>query len=140
MKQAFMLLVVLTGLFQLGYVGFGYEAVYRIAYGAIALMALMISGTFLWLYIVRATPLALGMAYGWAGAGLVLGWWYLYHLLGRPEWAGESPVLFFILPFYFVGAVLHFAVIHRSFGRHGMQFIAPVLAAVCVSTLAYLAF
>lgn len=138
MKQAFMLLVALIGLFQLGNMALGYDAVYRIAYGAIALMALMIAGTFLWLYFLRATPLALGMAYGWAGAGLVLGWWYLYNLLGQPDWARHSPVLFVILPFYFVGAVLHFAVIHRSFGCHGLRFLAPIVLAITVSTAIYL--
>jgi hypothetical protein len=140
MKQAFVLLMLLIGLFHLGYLGLGYEAMYQVAYGAITLMALMISGTFLWLFVQRATPLALGMAYGWAGAGLVLGWWYLYHLTGRPGWAVDSPVLFVILPFYFVGAVLHFAVIHRSFGRHGMSFLWPVALSVVVSSLLYLLF
>lgn len=140
MKQAFALLVLLIGLFQVGHALLGYDTVYRIAYGAIALMALMISGTFLWLYVLRATPLALGMAYSWAGAGFVLGWWWVYHLSGQSDALRESPALFNLLPFYFVGAVLHFAVIHRSFGRHGATFLWPIAGAVGLSAGLYLLF
>lgn len=138
MKQAVMLLVALMALFRLGYEVMGYQAVYQIAYGAITLMALMIAATFLWLFVVRATPLALGMAYSWAGAGGVLGWWWVYNAAGQPAWSVESPHLFLLLPFYFVGAVLHFAVIHRSFGRHGTAFLWPVAAALAASSLIYL--
>ncbi len=138
MKQAFLLLVVLVALFQGGYLLFGYAAVYQVAYGAITLMALMIAATFLWLFVVRATPLALGMAYSWAGAGSVMGWWWFFNLSGQPDWLRMSPVLFAFLPFYFVGAVLHFAVIHRSFGLHGLAFLVPVLGAVGISAGIYL--
>ncbi len=138
MKQALLLLVALMALFQVGYQVLGYAVVYQIAYGAITLMALMIAATFLWLFVVRATPLALGMAYSWAGAGLVMGWWWIYNLSGQPVWLRESPVLFSLLPFYFVGAVLHFAVIHRSFGWHGAAFLWPVIGAVAVSAGVYL--
>ncbi len=138
MKQAFMLLILLVGLFQLGHLLLGYQLVYQVAYGAITLMALMIAATFLWLFMVRATPLALGMAYSWAGAGFVLGWWWYFKLLGHPEVLRESPVLFNFLPFYFVGAVLHFAVIHRSFGLHGAAFLLPVIGAVALSAGIYL--
>ena len=137
MKQAFMLLMALVALFQAGYELFGYAAVYEVAYGAITLMALMIAATFLWLFVVRATPLALGMAYSWAGAGAVMGWWWVVQLSGRPDWLSMSPVLFAFLPFYFVGAVLHFAVIYRSFGLHGLAFLVPVALAVGVSAGVY---
>ena len=137
MKQAFMLLVVLIALFVLGERAWGYRAVVEVAYGAITLMAGMIAATFLWLFVVRATPLALGMAYSWAGAGCVMGWWWVYNLAGQPEWLAQSPVLVAFLPFYFVGAVLHFAVIHRSFGLHGLAFLVPVALAVGVSAGVY---
>lgn len=138
MKQAFMLLVVLIALFVLGERAWGYRAVVEVAYGAITLMAGMIAATFLWLFVVRATPLALGMAYSWAGAGAVMGWWWFFNLSGQPDWLRASPVLFAFLPLYFVGAVLHFAVIHRSFGLHGLAFLVPVLGAVALSTGIYL--
>ncbi len=138
MKQAFVLLIFLTGIFALGERLWGYRAVVEVAYGAITLMAGMIAATFLWLFMVRATPLALGMAYSWAGAAFVMGWWWLYNLAGQPPWLAESPVLFAFLPFYFVGAVLHFAVIHRSFGLHGLAFLLPVGLSVAVSAGLYL--
>ncbi|MCP5037040.1 MAG: hypothetical protein GY945_05500 [Rhodobacteraceae bacterium] len=132
------MLLALIAMFQIGYYLLGYQAVYQVAYGAITLMAMMIAATFLWLFVVRATPLALGMAYSWAGAGFVLGWWWLFNLNGQPLWLRESPVLFAFLPFYFVGAVLHFAVIHRSFGLHGAAFLLPVIGAVGLSAGIYL--
>lgn len=138
MKQAFMLLLLLIGVFQLGYQVLGYQMVYQVAYGAITVMALMIAATFLWLFVVRATPLALGMAYSWAGAGFVLGWLWFFKFAGEPTLLHESPVLFAFLPLYFVGAVLHFAVIHRSFGLHGAAFLLPVAGAVALSAGIYL--
>ncbi len=138
MKQAVMLLIGLMGLFQLGFHIAGYQLVYQIAYGAITLMAVMISLTFLWLWAVRATPLALGMAFSWAGTAMVMGWWWAYNALGQPGWATQSPILFNFLALYTVGAVLHFAVIHRSLGLHGIGFLGPVTTAVLVSVAIYL--
>ncbi|WP_424943998.1 hypothetical protein [Aliiroseovarius crassostreae] len=138
MKQAFALMMLIAVLLQLGYLWAGYEAMYQIGYGAITLMGLMISLTFLWLYVVRATPLALGMAYSWSGASLVLGWWWIYSVLGEPAWASESPVHFVFLALYLVGALLHFSVINRSFGLHGAMFLWPVLGALCLSGLIYI--
>jgi len=43
-----------------------------------------------------------------------------------------------LLALSLVGAVLHFAVIHRSFGRHGASFLWPVALALGLSTLIYL--
>ncbi len=137
MKQALMLLVALSALFQLGNRVLGTWVVVQVAYGAIALMALMIAATFLWLFVVRATPLALGMAYSWAGAAFVMGWWWFYNLSGQPGWLRDSAILSSILPLYFVGAVLHFAVIHRSFGLHGAAFVLPVIGAVALSAGIY---
>lgn len=138
MKQAFALAVVLIAVLQAGYQLAGYQAVYQIGYGAITMMSMMISATFLWLYVQRATPLALGMAYSWSGAGMVMGWWWLYAVLGRPLWVLDSPVLFNFLSLYFVGAVLHFSVIHRSFGWHGSAFLLPIIGAVALSAVIYL--
>lgn len=138
MKQAFALMMLIAVLLQLGYLWAGYEAMYQIGYGAITLMGLMISLTFLWLYVVRATPLALGMAYSWSGASLVLGWWWIFSILGEPAWASESPAHFVFLALYLVGALLHFSVINRSFGLPGAMFLWPVLGALCLSGLIYI--
>ncbi|MCI2392903.1 hypothetical protein [Aliiroseovarius sediminis] len=139
MKQAFGLMMCLAVLLQFGYLLAGYDAMYQIGYGAITLMGLMISLTFLWLYVQRATPLALGMAYSWSGASLVLGWWWIFALAGEPSFMAESTAHFVPLALYLSGALLHFSVIHRSFGCHGLTFVWPILGAVAVSTVIYLA-
>lgn len=138
MKQAALLVAILAVLLQAGYWAFGYQAIFQIGFGAITLMGLMIALTFLWLYLQRATPLALGMAYSWCGASLVLGWWWIYALLGAPEAMTASALHFAPLAVYLSGAVLHFSVIHRSFGLHGAAFLAPVLLAVMCSSVIYL--
>jgi hypothetical protein len=111
-----------------------------IVYGSIVLMSLMISATFLWLWFEHTTPLALGMAYSWAGIGLVTGWWWLYDLGDRPLWAAAHPGIFVLLALTMVGAVLHFAVIHSSFGRRGPGFLWPVAAALALSALIFFTF
>lgn len=137
MKQAFGLMMAIAVLLQLGYVMAGYDAMYQIGYGAITLMGLMISLTFLWLYVQRATPLALGMAYSWSGASLVLGWWWFYALAGEPAFMTHSSAHFAPLALYLSGALLHFSVINRSFGWHGTTFVWPILGAVLLSALVY---
>jgi hypothetical protein len=138
MKQAFALMMCLAVLLQLGFVFAGYDAMYQIAYGAITFMGLMISLTFLWLYVQRATPLALGMAYSWSGASLVLGWWWIFALVGEPEGMVQNSLHFVPLSLYLSGAVLHFSVINRSFGWHGVSFLWPVLGALVLSTIIFL--
>jgi hypothetical protein len=118
----------------------GYEAAYEIGYGALSLMGAMIAATFLWLWYERATPLALGMAFSWAGATCVMGWWWTYNLFDRPVAMVGSEVLFAFLSLYFVGAILHFAVMQRSLGLHGALFALPLLGATLVSVLIHAAF
>ena len=113
-----------------------YRTTYQIGYGAFTLMAAMISLTFLWLWMRRATPLAMGMFYGWAGAASVMGWWWVYHLLHQPSVMEDSPVLFALLSVYFVGAVLHFQVIGRSFGLSAHAVIWPIAGSVLISLFA----
>ena len=120
------------------YIGFGYETAYRIGYGAFSLLAAMISATFFWLWRRRATPLALGMGFGWAGAASVMGWWWLYHLMGRPGEMEAHPFLFALLSIYFVGAVMHFAVIGRSFGWGRNGYLVPVFCAALASGMVHL--
>ena len=112
-----------------------YGMSYQIGYGAFTLMAAMISLTFLWLWARRATPLAMGMFFGWAGAASIMGWWWLFHVLHQPAWMEENPVLFGLLSVYFVGAVLHFQVIARSFGLPEGMFVWPIAGSMLVSAL-----
>jgi len=120
------------------YLSFGYEVAYRISYGAFSVLAAMISMTFLWLWRRRATSLALGMAFGWAGAASVMGWWWIYHLFGRPNEMQAHPFLFALLSIYFAGAVMHFSVIGRSFGWSPNGYLVPVAIAVVASGVVHM--
>ena len=138
MKDAFKLLVLASLAMLLVYASLGYRAAYEISYGAFSLMAAMVSLTFLWLWMQRTTPLAVGMAFGWAGAASVMGWWWVYNLLDAPRFMVQNATLFFCLAVYFVGAILHFAVIARSLGIPRGLWGLPVIAAILVSTSVHL--
>ncbi len=133
MKQAVILLAFAVVMLEAGKYAAGLDAVVGITYGAIALMSLMISATFLWLWNERATPLALGMSFSWLGAGLVAGGVWTAGLTGADARVPGEDAALIALAVYIVGAVLHFSVIHRSFGRHGPGFLWPVLLALGVS-------
>ena len=133
MKDAIRILGLATTGMLLIYALLGYQAAYEIGYGAFTVMAAMVSLTFLWLWMQRATPLAMGMAFGWAGAASVMGWWWVYNLLDGPVQMQGNAALFVCLSVYFVGAVLHFAVIGRSLGVDRMLWGLPVVMAVAVS-------
>lgn len=137
MMDAIRVLVLACAGMLLVYAGLGYEAAYEISYGAFTLMAAMVSLTFLWLWMVRATPLAMGMAFGWAGAASVMGWWWVYHILGGPAPMRQNPALFLCLSVYFVGAVLHFSVIGRSLRLARGLWLAPIMLAIAVSVGLY---
>jgi len=139
MKQALGLFVVVcSGLFWADTV-LGYEAAYEIGYGALAIMAMMIFATFLWLWHERATPLALGMAFSWLGAASVMGWWWIYNISGRPSGMVQNEWLFVFLSAYFVGAGLHFFVVERSFGLRHWMFVVPIAAATTISAVIHFA-
>lgn len=112
---------------------FGYWPVYQVGYGAFSLMAAMISLTFLWLWAKRETPLALGMSMSWAGAASVMGWWWVFNVLNQPAAMVESQALFFLLAVYFVGALLHFAAIMRTFDFCVPGYVAPVVGSLLVA-------
>lgn len=133
MKQAMSLYFVVLALFVVGLDTLGFAQMLLVAYGAISVMALLISGTFFWLWQVRATPLALGMSLSWAGSGLTIGWWWLMQVAGNPAWGTEAAIVFCSLALLTAGAVLHFAVIQGSLGYHGIAFLLPVFAALALS-------
>ena len=135
MTQGLTLFVLVATAFMISHETIGWRLTYQIGYGAFCLMAAMISLTFLWLWARRATPLALGMSFGWAGASSVIGWWWVYNLMDRPETMAENEVLFLALSLYFVGAILHFSVIQRSFGLYRLAFLVPVAGAIAASVL-----
>lgn len=117
----------------------GADNALTVAYGAIAIMALLIAATFLWLWQARATPLALGMSLSWAGSGLTLGWWWCLQLAGLPAVPDQEIFLFAALALLIAGATVHFMVIQGTFGWHGLTFLVPVLGAFVLS-LGVLAF
>ena len=135
MKQPICTLAILTILFFSMNAVLGYNRSYAILYGAFTLLAVMVSLTFFWLWLRRATPLALGMFIGWAGAAGVMGWWWSFNVFHQPSWMQDSPVLFVMLALYFVGAILHFQVIWHSFGIKRRTYLLPVLVSLCVSIL-----
>ncbi len=135
MKKPLLILGAVVVLFLLGHRMFGYTTVYLVAYGAFSLMAAFMAATFFWLWTKRATPLALGMAFSWAGAACVMGWWWLINITEVPTWVLKNPVLLDFLAIYFVGVVLHFQVIGRSFGLPTRAALYPVIAAVIISSV-----
>jgi hypothetical protein len=99
-------------------------------FAAVAAMAALIAATFLWLWWVRATPLALGMALSWSGVALV----------AADRAAGAGAVLPLVaLPFLGVGAALHFAVMRRSMGlpRRTALLPAGLVAAAALAAVAF---
>lgn len=131
-RPVLLLLAMIVG-FEASDILFGYHLSYRVGYGAFTVLSVVIAVTFLWLWAQRATPLALGMVFSWSGAACLMGWWWLYSLLGAPEWMKDNPLLFIFLSVYLMGAVLHLEVIGRSFSLHRFATYAPVAGAVLVS-------
>jgi hypothetical protein len=127
MKQALWLLAA-TGA-ALGFVAalFGAGGTAALAFGAVAAMAGLIALTFLWLWWVRATPLALGMALSWAGSALVAGWIWAAMLNDGLQEGGA--VLFAALPLLLAGALLHFDVMRSSMGFRRGAVVLPVMVA-----------
>ena len=133
MKWAVTTFCGLVAAFYLGHLTLGYSPAYQVGYGAIAIMGWGISVTFLWLWWVRATPLALGMAFSWAGAACVMGWWWVYNLLDHPELMQQNPGLFVFLSLYIVGATMHFRVIEDALSWPRRAFWLPVAGAWLLS-------
>ena len=112
----------------------GYEIAYDVGYSAISLSALVISITFLWLWRVRATPMALGMALSWAGSFGLVGFWWVFTQIGRqPVRLLERDVLFLFIALYLAGAILHIRVISAAYLRTRTVFWGIVLGLSAVS-------
>ncbi|MEM9969991.1 MAG: hypothetical protein AAF762_02675 [Pseudomonadota bacterium] len=133
MTRVLILLFIVAGLFSASLAQFGYWPVYQVGYGAFSLMAAMISLTFLWLWARKETPLALGMSFSWAGAASVMGWWWMFNVLSQPAAMAEHQVLFLFLSLYFVGAILHFAAIMRTFDFCVPGYAFPVSIALLLA-------
>ncbi len=136
MKQGLILFVgVLAALWVLQ-AAVGFRVAAQLAYGGLTALSLAIAATFLWLWRERATPLALGMAFSWAGAASVTGWWSFARGLDQASWMRGHPALFLCLALYMTGAILHFAVIGRSLdpvARDGLILGTAVAAALAIA-------
>lgn len=132
MKQATQLLILCTLVLILGRAIAGPDLALELAFGTLAALAAMISATFLWLWRERATPLALGMSFSWAGTALILGqlWWIEVNM---PGLIPQMPLSF--LAFLMTGCILHLAAIDASFGRGGRRVLLPVAVALLPTLL-----
>lgn len=134
MRQA----LVLFGLVVLVFAGIdlilGHAVFHTIAFGSISVMAAMISATFLWLWVRRETPLALGMSFSWAGTASVLGWWWVHESTGSPNVAIANALLLVFAALHFVGAILHFAVIQRTIPLGMNMFMSIGFCVALIST------
>lgn len=137
MKQALTLWMLVLGLLLAGARLWDAATILMLGFGAVAVMAAMISATFLWLWQVRATPLALGMSFSWAGSALIMGAWWVAQIAGAPVLL-QAQMMVVFLSFLATGAVLHFSVIQVSFDLHGASFLVPVGAAVLAAALGLL--
>ena len=118
MRQALWLLGAVAVAVAAAVAAMGQAATAAMGYAAVAAMAAMIAGTFLWLWWVRATPLALGMALSWAGVAVVA-----FHLAG----GAPDALPHVALPLLAAGATLHFAVMRRSMGLHPAAAAVPAM-------------
>ena len=128
MKQAFALMAGLALLLATGGARWEAEALLALAYGVQSLLAVGIAATFLWLWQVRATPLALGMAFAWAGLALLMAWLWAVQSGAVPDGLPLVPLACLLC--LGTGAVLHFAVIQSSFALSGPFFLLPLGLAV----------
>lgn len=128
MRQALWLIWAAAAALAAALAGFGAAATAAAGFGGVAAMAALISGTFLWLWWVRATPLALGMALSWAGSALVSA-----SLAATPGAAGPPLAA---LPLLAAGATLHFAVMRTSMGLGRAAAWVPAAAAGAAALLA----
>ncbi|RYH10148.1 hypothetical protein [Tropicimonas sp. IMCC6043] len=139
MRLALSIYAIILATTHLCFMLMGYAGTAELLYGALTVMALMISAIFFWLWGMRLSPLSLGMAFSWAGSAMVMGWWWLKLQLGSPIRMDENELLLLIIGLLTTGAVLHFEVLETSFGYRRGAFLVPVAGALALSAL-FLAF
>lgn len=133
MKWAILTFTALAIGLDILYVVFGWRSAYQVGYGSVAVMGLAIAATFLWLWWVKATPLALGMALSWAGSAAVMGWWWSFDVLNFPNAMLENRFLLAFVALYTTGAIMHFHVIQQSMALPRYFSTLPVAFAILVS-------
>ena len=137
MKQALGFAAALTAVFLVIDLLAGFRTAAWVGFAAMLTIAAVNSATFLWLWYVRATPLALGMALSWAGQAAITAWWLLGGMPGRPDWVALPEVIFVFLALYIVGGGLHVSVIQRSSESRATALVWPAIALVSVAAGVY---
>lgn len=132
MKQALLLALVLWAAFCLIVEVVDFRLAAAIGFSATTLIAAVNCVTFLWLWYVRATPLALGMALSWAGQSAISVWWFATGMPGEAMSMDHGPLIFLFLSVYMVGGLLHIAVIQNSTGSTRTAVIWPVIATIAI--------
>lgn len=132
MRQALVLAFVLWGAFYFTVEVLNFRLAVAIGFSATVLIGAVNCVTFLWLWYVRATPLALGMALSWAGQTTISIWWFVVGMPGGVSSLGHDPLIFLFLSIYLVGGLLHIAVIQNSSGSNRTAAIWPAMAVVAV--------
>ena len=133
MKQALLLALALWAALCVVAQILDFRLAAAIGFSATALIAAVNCVTFLWLWYVRATPLALGMALSWAGQTAISVWWFATEMPVRNTWLSQDPLIFLFLSVYMVGGLLHIAVIQNSSGSARTVAIWPMIAVVAVA-------
>jgi hypothetical protein len=132
MRQALVIALLLWAAFYVTAELLSFRVSAAIGFAATTLIAAANCATFLWLWYVRATPLALGMALSWAGQAALSVWWFSTGMPGKALWIEQDPSVFLVVSIYIVGGALHIAVIQNSSGmrRAGLVWPAMIVASV----------
>jgi hypothetical protein len=120
--------------------GAGFGPTAAIGFSAMVVIAAVNALTFLWLWYVRATPLALGMALSWSGQAGLSFWWELRSAPSFMALHGNEVALFVLISLYVVGGGLHIAVVQRSMEIGRQVLLWPAITVIGAAIAAAMMF
>lgn len=126
MKQSLAIALLLTGAFLGIDTLFGDRIALAASLSAMVIVAALNALTFFWLWYVRATPLALGMALSWAGQAGLTAWWEIRTAPDFAEFGDAGVVIYALIALYVIGGALHISVMQTSMDvrHHGLLWVA----------------
>jgi hypothetical protein len=133
MKQALVIALLLWAAFYFTVEILDFRLASAIGFAATSMIAAANCLTFLWLWYVRATPLALGMALAWGGQAALSSWWFVTGMPGKAAWLNQHPLIFLFLSVYMVGGALHISIVQHSLGTVRTKLIWPVIAGLAIA-------
>ena len=133
MRQALLIALMLWAAFYVTVEVLDFRLAAAIGFAAVSLITAANCLTFLWLWYVRATPLALGMALSWAGQTALSLYWGATRMPASALWLDQDPLIFLFLSIYIVGGGLHISVIQHSAGSRQARLIWPVIAGIAIA-------